>query len=703
MTREQYDELSAPLVRTLLDMEDDILREIAAQLAKDGKVSDTSKWRIRQLARSGRFDKRAAAIIDGYSGVQNGQALDMILEAAKTEIGYLDNAVQAANAAGLSEYFSDIPAETSALNAAKAFQRQAASDLNLVNTVMKYKAGSAFVSAINSVYRESQKSRQDVLDVMGKSSAKFVMGHMSLQEATRKTIRELARKGIPAFTDKLGREWSPEAYIMMDMRSTLANTARAAQDMRCDQYGIKLIEVSSHMGARPLCAPYQGRIFSRDGSKGITMDGAGGKIYYTPLSETSYGQPAGLFGINCGHVQYPFAPGINFQRYFPYPKEENDRRYQQLQRQRAMERDIRATKRECMMLQETGDTEGLQKASQRLRAQKQKYSQYSKDCGLGTHYDRTQVYGYDRSKSAKTVWAERKAQSAKNGGNSLGGSASTGSGGQAVTVNIPGGSNGGSGKVYRNEGLTKGGGSGNISSDNNFNNPITSIFDKIKSFFDKSQPQNAIENSEIEEALKSLGFKSVDNSFFRLVDRNMQLSIADQIFTLENRFNAVHRSIDPYISADEKRHVACVRHRIDQPNYQSLHLSKTEFKNRNRHISNRNNDVNTFHCMPCNTDNETLSRYVVTHEYGHMVENVLISEEMKGKLGSHSDFARYYRSEITEIAKLLDRDYDESKYLSKYGSTKDTEFFAECFANSQLGQPNVLGYAMQIWLERKGL
>ena len=415
MTREQYDQLSAPLVRTLLDMEDDILREIAAQLAKGGKVSDTSKWRIRQLARSGRFDKRAAAIIDGYSGVQNGQALDMILEAAQTEIGYLDNAVQAANAAGLSEYFSDIPAEASALNAAKAFQKQAASDLNLVNTVMKYKAGSAFVSAVNSVYRESQKSRQDVLDVMGKSSAKVVMGHMSLQEATRKTIRELARKGIPAFVDKAGREWSPEAYIMMDMRSTLANTARAAQDMRCDQYGIQLIEVSSHMGARPLCAPYQGRIFSRDGSKGITMDGAGGKIYYTPLSETSYGQPAGLFGINCGHVQYPFAPGINFQRYFPYPEEENAERYKQFQRQRAMERDIRATKRECMMLQETGDTEGLQKASQRLRAQKEKYSQYSRDCGLGTHYDRTQVYGYDRSKSAKTVWAERKANSPPNG------------------------------------------------------------------------------------------------------------------------------------------------------------------------------------------------------------------------------------------------------------------------------------------------
>lgn len=416
MTREQYDELSAPLVRVLLDMEDDILREIAAQLSRDGDISDTSKWRIRQLARAGRFDKRAAAIIAGYSEVEDGQAMDAVLTAAETEIGYLDNAVQAANAAGLSEYFSDIPAETSAMNAAKAFQRQAASDLNLVNTVMGYKAGSAYVNAVNAIYRDTGEGRQGALDIMGKGAAKTVSGQMSLQEATRKTIRELAQKGIPAFVDKRGREWSPEAYVMMDMRSTLGNTARAAQNARCDEYGINLIEVSSHMGARPLCATYQGRIFSRDGSKGVTTDGAGGKIYYTPLSETSYGQPAGLFGINCGHVQYPFVPGINFQRYFPYPKEENDRRYMQFQQQRAMERGIRAAKRECMMLQETGDTEGLQKASLRLRNQKEKYSAYCKETGLKQHNDRTQVYGYDRSRSSKTVWAAKKSDQ-NSGGN----------------------------------------------------------------------------------------------------------------------------------------------------------------------------------------------------------------------------------------------------------------------------------------------
>lgn len=410
MTRSQTDELSKDLVRIMLDAEDDILREIAAQLTRDGDISDTSKWRMRQLARAGRLDKRTAALIADYSKLASEEALDIILRAAETEIGYVDTALRDVNRKGLGEYFSEVPAESSALHAAKAFQKQAKSDLNLVNTVMRYKARQVYTGAVNAVYKELQaQERQNVLDVMGKGAAKAVTGQMSLQEATRKTIRELASKGIPAFVDKTGREWSPEAYVMMDMRSTLANTARAAQDMRCDQYGINLIEVSSHMGARPKCAPYQGRIFSRDGSSGVTTDGSGNKVAYKPLSSTSYGQPDGLFGINCGHVQYPYISGISLQRYFPYDEEENAERYKQFQRQRAMERQIRATKRECMMLQETEDKEGLQKASQRLRSQKQKYSQFSRDCGLGTHYDRTQVYGYDRSKSAKTVWAERKA------------------------------------------------------------------------------------------------------------------------------------------------------------------------------------------------------------------------------------------------------------------------------------------------------
>lgn len=469
MTREQCDLLSAPLVRTVNDMEDEILRVIAAQLAKDGNISDTSKWRIRQLARSGEMDKETARIIARYSGLEEGFAMAAIEDAAKIEMGYVDNAVRGAGLAALANG-GEAAAEMSVMNAYSAFQRQAKSTLNLVNTVMMYKAKQTFVNGVNKIYFESEKSRQNALNSMGKYSAGTVMGQFSLQEATRRCIKEMAGKGIPAFVDKRGREWSPEAYVMMDMRSTLGNTARAAQWARCDEYGIKLVEVSSHLGARPGCAPYQGRIFSRDGSSGTTTDGAGNKITYTPLSQTSYGKPDGLFGINCGHVQYPFFPGCSFQSYFPYPKEENAEMYKNHQKQRYYERQIRAAKRECVMLNETGDAEGFKAAAARLKRNKESYKKFTESKGLYLHNDRTQVVGFDRSVSGKATWANRKAEQAKAsaaavkaGGVPTGGKGS--SGGHAVTVTPPRDPVvGNSAKVYRDtkSGLTEGGNGGII-------------------------------------------------------------------------------------------------------------------------------------------------------------------------------------------------------------------------------------------------
>ncbi len=59
------------------------------------------------------------------------------------------------------------------------------------------------------------------------------------------------------------------------------------------------------------------------------------------------------------------------------------------------------------MLQAAGDGDGLKEAAVRLRQDKSKYTDYCRAHGLGVHNENTQVYGYDRSKSMKTVWAER--------------------------------------------------------------------------------------------------------------------------------------------------------------------------------------------------------------------------------------------------------------------------------------------------------
>ena len=417
MTDKEIARFSAPVIQAYRDMEDELLRLIAKQIMKDKNVSDTSAWRIRQLARAGEINQQALAIIDSYAGGISSEIAEAILAAAEGEVGTLDAAMLNL----LSEKGKMTDEQRNMLD---AFQRQSRQELNienariaesyaqalqedcnLVNTVMGYQTASAYSECVREIADELD--RQAVINELNQGSMSVVSGTESLQEATRRTLERLAVKGIPGFIDKAGREWSPEAYVKMDLRSTMGNTARAAQDARCDRYGIQLIEVSSHNGARPKCAPYQGRIFSRNGTAGTTTDLEGNRISYIPLSQTSYGEPDGLFGINCGHQQYPFIPGVSMRTYYPYPEEQNAERYQQTQQQRAMERKIRADKRKCMMMQETGDDEGLRKAAGKLRADKGRYRDFCKETGLGAHLENTQVYGYDRSKSMKTVWAGR--------------------------------------------------------------------------------------------------------------------------------------------------------------------------------------------------------------------------------------------------------------------------------------------------------
>ena len=52
---------------------------------------------------------------------------------------------------------------------------------------------------------------------------------------------------------------------------------------------------------------------------------------------------------------------------------------------------------------------------------------------------------------------------------------------------------------------------------------------------------------------------------------------------------------------------------------------------------------------------------------------------------------------------LKTENVDVEKEMSIYGLKNDSDFFAESFANSQLGNPNVFGKAMEIWLQRRNL
>lgn len=389
MTTLEQMNLSQPLTDVYTAMETDLMMAIARQLAEGGEINATSEWRLKKLAEAGALSKETVRIIASYTGIQSDLITEAIEGAAMGVADKLEPALQACAKDGYITAVSGTPISTSVGNVVTNFRKQAKNDLNLVNTVMQYKSNSAYKNLVNQIYDDTK--REELLGVLGKHTLEVASGGASRQEAVRNCIKEFSQKGIPAFVDKRGREWSPEAYINMDIRTTVHNTANAAQDACCEKYGIDLIQISSHMGARPKCALDQGKLFSRSDRSGVAHDGDGNPITFYPWSSSSYGEPDGILGINCHHHKYPFVDGVNFQRYFPYDKDENEERYKEFQKQRAMERRVRETSRQADMLEAAGDTEGAKAVRKKLREQRKDYREYSNEHGLAVHNDRLTV------------------------------------------------------------------------------------------------------------------------------------------------------------------------------------------------------------------------------------------------------------------------------------------------------------------------
>ncbi|MBE6846180.1 MAG: hypothetical protein E7508_10905 [Ruminococcus sp.] len=379
-------------------LETDLIANIVEYVKHGDLNASTPQWKMKLMAQLSTLDKANIKTIAQYAGLAPDMLSKALEIAALTAVEELEPGFKKLAEENIIKG-CDIPIEETMARSLVTYNKQAVNSLNMVNTVMRYKAKTAAQKLINQTAELADK--QSFLNMLSKATGKVVTGAESRQAAMRQCIKEMTDKGIPAFVDVAGREWSPEAYINMDIRTTANNVAHQAQFDRMDDYGLDLHEVSSHFGARPKCAKDQGKIFSRKNKSGYTTDLHGRKIRYYPWNSSSYGEPDGILGINCGHHIYPFTPGISVQRYFPYNEEENSKAYSLSQRQRELERRVRKSKRECASLDTLGDTEGFYKASQTLKQRQQALKKFCADNNLPVRTDRTAVVGYNRTVAGK--------------------------------------------------------------------------------------------------------------------------------------------------------------------------------------------------------------------------------------------------------------------------------------------------------------
>ena len=306
------------------------------------------EYQARMLAQMGQVNKETVQIIaQSLAGAD--EALRNCLEAAimnalKDEEPKLRNAAQK----GITEGAGFLPPEVSP-NQMQAFQmyyQQSADKLNLVNTVMLESTQQAYAATVSDIVNRMQRS-QSILNI---GTGEVVSGVSSWNEALNNSVSKMIENGLTGFVDHGGHRWKPETYVAMDIRTTVYNTAREAVFERQEEYGSDLYQVSSHNGARPLCYPWQGKVISRTDNVRVVEDLDGNKVQVYAQSQTSYGEPAGLFGINCKHYPMTFFPGISRLRGEPQSPEENKKTYQESQRQRELERNLREERRDLEVL-----------------------------------------------------------------------------------------------------------------------------------------------------------------------------------------------------------------------------------------------------------------------------------------------------------------------------------------------------------------
>lgn len=351
-----------------------------------GEPLEMFEYQAKMLAQMGQVNEETRDIIlkslDGADEALRASLEAAILDAVEKEEPTLKRAAEIGLLGG------NIPPEVSPnqMQAFNVYYQQAAEKLNLVNTVMLESTQAAYTATVSDVVNRIQYTQS----IMNVAAGEVVTGVSSWNTAMHDAVQKMVSNGLTGFIDHAGHRWSPEAYVAMDIRTTMFNTARAAVNERAQEYGCDLYQVSSHNGARPLCYPWQGKVISRSGWRGTVEDLDGNKIIVHSEDEIeSFRYGGGLFGVNCKHYPMNFIPGFSTIKGEPQDPEENEKSYAESQDQRRLERKLREEKRDLAVMQAQGaDPEAIKAQRAKVHKASDDINQFCEDTGRARRRNR---------------------------------------------------------------------------------------------------------------------------------------------------------------------------------------------------------------------------------------------------------------------------------------------------------------------------
>ena len=386
LTPAYLDGIAEPMVELWAQVERDLIHDIVRRLMQANFFTPSAAWQAMKARELGLAQDAIVRRIASSAKTSEGTVKRMVEKAAAESLGVT---VSQYRKAGM---------DTAPLEGTKAMARLVEAGARQTNGLMR--------NFTRTLANTASKAFENSLD---RAWLQVSSGGFSLGQSLRSLVRDLSGKGISQIAYPRGHmdqlDVAARRAIITGVNHTVGEIQlQAAEDMDND-----LVEVSSHPGARPSHAAWQGGIYSISGSS----------ARYKPFRETTgYGTGAGLCGWNCRHSFYPYIEGVSE----PLPMNDtlggksNDGLYEESQQQRALERRVRESKRECVALdaarQTTKDPEQraayeaeFSKAARLLKQREAKLNTFCDDTGRKKLVDRVQVEGYNRSVSGKVTAA----------------------------------------------------------------------------------------------------------------------------------------------------------------------------------------------------------------------------------------------------------------------------------------------------------
>lgn len=163
----------------------------------------------------------------------------------------------------------------------------------VVNASAQLREANAFVGR-----RLADEIRKAGIDAI----AEKVSTGSTVKQAKKNLIQRLTDKGITAIRDKNGREIKLDVYAEMIARTTTREATNLGSINAVKDLGGDLVKITQHNSPCPICAAYEGRVYSLEGKT---------KDY--PLLSTVPGFAGGYNTIhpNCGHSTVPYFPDLD--------------------------------------------------------------------------------------------------------------------------------------------------------------------------------------------------------------------------------------------------------------------------------------------------------------------------------------------------------------------------------------------------------